>query len=104
MTENETQNCVGLLKTTVRQLLALRDLPTADAFQVKFFDSGAVDIQSQIAEQNAFWRVELGLHKGTQSMDARQALVDNISMDEWLRLFQRYVLPLVCRLDLRFKR
>lgn len=49
-----------------------------------------------VADLNTFWRIELA-RLPRDTMEAREALIDNVSGSEWLELFEQYVAPTVVR-------
>lgn len=84
------------LKHAVSNILDTLDPSTANAFNRKFVHPArAQQSQSlQLSDLNTFWRIELAkLEQDT--IEAREALVDNISSPEWLALFKDYVAPVI---------
>lgn len=51
-------------------------------------------IEGQVREINYFWRTQIGLLEDN-TLDVRRYLVDGIDDEQWLRLFERYVLQTV---------
>ncbi len=75
------------------QQIAAFDTAAADRFRAASQGFVGTPIQ-QIQLLNRYWRRQLTT-LNVDTIDAREALLDNITQLEWTRLFKQHVLPLI---------
>ncbi len=84
--------------SAVTAMLADKNPHAATRFAQQFRDTAPTDREA-ISSLNRYWRDQLmGLH--TSTISARTCLVDNMEPQDWLRHFNRLVLPIIVNHDL----
>lgn len=87
------------LKTMVVDLITLRDSNIGNRFDKRFIVRESETLDKELTNLNQFWRVQLGL-LNIDTSSARECLIDDISREDWLRLFNEHVIPIIIEADL----
>lgn len=84
--------------SAVIDMLADKNPNAATRFTQKFRDS-STDDQGAVVALNRFWRDQL-MSLPVSTISARTCLVDEMAPQDWLRHFNRLVLPVIVAHDL----
>lgn len=86
----------------LHKLFLKRDVNIASRWEALFgkLRGSSASISNQMLHINSFWRLQIGLLKDQDTFMCRQAIVDDIDLDIWLRNYELYVLPTIVKNNL----
>ena len=84
----------GSLVEYIHHQMGGHDPAAADRFKAATLCFANDSTTQQIQLLNRYWRRQLST-LNISTIDAREALLDGINEAEWIRLFNRYVLPII---------
>lgn len=84
----------------VYAVLAGMDVSCAWRFVQSYCEPESYNLNDHIREVNKYWREQLANVRMVDTMSARSNLIDQVELQDWLRLFGQFVAPVVVSLDL----
>lgn len=93
-----SDNCRGMISSLMVSTLTIACPTTAAIFPSVYQEPVDQSIEGQIRAANDFWRVKLGYRSDSQSINAREALVE-CDLENWIRLFRTEVAPRVLKIN-----
>lgn len=84
------------LKQKVMTIIAQRSEDAANRFNRSFFhpERTSYSIDHEIRDLNSFWRRQLAA-LAVDTLSAREALIDDVPVDQWLAHFESDVVPVI---------
>lgn len=94
-----------LLETTnsvtvgIYTAIAAYDVSCAWRFVQDYSEPASENLQDHIQAVNRYWREQLA-YAAPDTINVRANLINNIELEDWLRLFAQTVAPVIVSLDL----
>lgn len=95
---NQEALATTLLAQAVHDALASRDGASATRFSVSYVNRDGT-VQEQMVQMNRYWRRQLD-NVSENTFNERECLMDVCDPVDWLRHFNRTVLPTIVRFEL----
>lgn len=89
----------GVVATAIYSALAAHNIQSAQAWIRLFRDPVNGTVAEQIAAANAFWRLQFA-ELPYSTTQVRECLIDQVTLNDWLRLFCEHVVPSIITLEL----